>query len=157
MKQLQMYKCSIVMDKVIKCHCHNLLDRWYTSPWAVMYVCVRVIDIASFSVFDIWLWNCSDRFFVWLYKHHGLIFTIQMNGHSFWCCQLYAYERNSTVWLPNVICLLWLHFYFWYKSNTKFCCILKTCVGVCKNSEYSAIITSSTILHHLLINNICYG
>ena len=156
-----MYKCSIVMDKVIKCHCHNLLDRWYTSPWAVMYVCVRVIDIASFSVFDIWLWNCSDRFFIWLYKHHGLIFTIQMNGHSFWCCQLYANCMHMNV-IVQPDCQMWFVccdciFIFDTKATQNVCCILKTCVGVCKNSEFSAIITSSTILHHLLINNILYG
>jgi hypothetical protein len=31
-----------------------------TGQWAVMYLCVRSIDFASFYDFDIWYWNCSD-------------------------------------------------------------------------------------------------
>jgi hypothetical protein len=30
------------------------------GQWAVMYLCVRSIDLASFYNFDIWFWTCAD-------------------------------------------------------------------------------------------------
>lgn len=132
-----------------------------------MYLYVRVIQYCLFQIliFDFGIAPTVRyySFFIWLYKHHGLIFASQMKK---WSAYTDIHFDVANCMHINVVgqsdCQMWFGYCDWIfifdtKATQNVCCILKTCVGVCTNSEYSAIITSSTILRHLLINNIFMG
>ena len=69
----------------------------YTKPekWEVMYLCVRVINFASFFDFDIWFWNCGIVPTVWYFLLFTLFYLLVSHWRWYKCSQVFGVFFNS--------------------------------------------------------------